>query len=198
MQRRTEMTNNADTRYSMMEQQLAEAVRLSRQGQNAEARRLLVQILEREPNNEKAWLWLGRILPDLAQRRYCLERVLKLDPDNVHAHEALEVLSVLEALNTEEKPDRVPVRPSGAPTGALSPETLSRTASVRRIGDYLVELGYVRREVVERIATRQQSLRQQGKEFSLGNLLLDASLISHEQLYAAVREQEMAYQACFT
>jgi hypothetical protein len=182
----------------MIEQQLAEAARLSRQGQDAEARRLLVQILEIEPNNEQAWLWLGRILPDLAQRRYCLERVLKLSPENAQAHEALEVLSVLEALSTDENPERQPVRPADTPTGALSAETLSRTASVRRIGDYLVELGYVRREVVERIATRQQALRQQGKEFSLGNLLLDASLISHEQLYAAVREQEMAYQACFT
>lgn len=182
----------------MMEQQLAEAVRLSRQGQDAEARRLLVQILERQPNNEQAWLWLGRILPDLAQRRYCLERVLKLNPENAQAHEALEVLSVLEALRTDEKLEQPAERPVGAPDGALSPETVGRAASVRRIGDYLVELGYVRREVVERIATRQQALRQQGKEFSIGNLLLDASLISHEQLYAAVREQEMAYQACFT
>lgn len=185
----------------MSEQQLAEAVRLSRQGQDAEARRLLVQILERQPSNEQAWLWLGRILPDIAQRRYCLERVLKLNPESSQAHEALEVLSVLEALSTDEKPERPPERPlagaTGA-TGALSPDTLSRAASVRRIGDYLVELGYVRREVVERIAARQQALRQQGKEFSLGNLLLDASLISHEQLYTAVREQEIAYQACFT
>lgn len=182
----------------MSEQQLAEAVRLSRHGHNVEARRVLVRILERQPDNEQAWLWLGRILPDLAQRRYCLQRVLKLNTESVQAREALEVLSVLEALSTDAQPDQAPIRPTGAPTGALSPETLSRAASVRRIGDYLVELGYVRRELVERIATRQQVLRQQGKEFSLGNLLLDASLVSHEQLYAAVREQEKAYQECFT
>jgi hypothetical protein len=170
----------------MSDQQFVEAVRLARHGEQVEAKRLFVQILDQHPDHEQSWLWLGRILPDLAQRRYCLDRVLKINPENQQARDALGVLSVIEELTdigTEQ-----PVRHVATPA----------TQRVRRIGDFLVDLGYVTREAVERVAIRQRLLREQGKEFSLGNLLLDASLITHEQLYAAVRGQEQEYQACFT
>ena len=168
----------------MSDELLAEAIQLARRGNNDEARRLFVQILEARPNEESPWLWLGRILPTIEQRRYCLERVLKINPTNIEARNAIEVLGFLEAL-----------QPITASDG--NGQRATSNAQVRRIGDYLVELGYVRREDVEGVATRQEALRAQGKEFSIGNLLLDYRLVTHEQLYAAVREQEQAYQACF-
>ncbi len=169
----------------MNDDRLDEAITLARRGHYEDARRLFVQVLESQPNSEFAWLWLGRILPTVEQRRYCLERVLKINPTNNQARNALDVLGFLEALQ--------PV--SSNEVGQT--QQASTATEVRRIGDYLVELGYVRREDVEGVATRQAALRAQGKEFTIGNLLLDYRYVTHEQLYAAVREQERAYQACF-
>ncbi len=56
------------------------------------ARQLLTQSLKLDPNNEMAWLWLSRTTDDPARQLQCVERALKLNPDNAQAkalHEKL-------------------------------------------------------------------------------------------------------------
>ncbi len=56
------------------------------------ARRLLSQVVQRDPRNEQAWLWLSGTLEDSERMRYCLQRVLQLNPHNQAAAAALEDL----------------------------------------------------------------------------------------------------------
>ncbi len=57
------------------------------------ARQLLSQAVQLDPQNERGWLWLSGALPDAAQRRYCLERVLAINPQNEVAKRGLASLA---------------------------------------------------------------------------------------------------------
>jgi len=48
-------------------------------------RNLLMQSLRLEPENEMAWLWLSRTVSDPEKKVQCLERALKINPDNPQA-----------------------------------------------------------------------------------------------------------------
>lgn len=54
-----------------------------------EARRLLKQVLDEDPHNPRAWLLLASAVSSSKQAVLCLERALKLDPDNQQAREQL-------------------------------------------------------------------------------------------------------------
>ncbi len=75
------------------------ATLLSKQGITAlqsgdimQARELLSQALQIAPADEHAWLWLSGAVTSDAERRYCLERVLAINPAHVHARRGLEQL----------------------------------------------------------------------------------------------------------
>lgn len=46
---------------------------------------LLITVLEQDENDEGAWLWMTRCVDDLETKRECFERVLSVNPSNVHA-----------------------------------------------------------------------------------------------------------------
>ncbi len=48
----------------------------------AKGRELLMQSLKIEPKNELAWLWLSRTIAEPKKKIQCLERALKLNPNN--------------------------------------------------------------------------------------------------------------------
>ncbi len=52
------------------------------QKDTAKGRDLLMQSLKIEPKNEMAWLWLSRTMPEPQKKIQCLERALKLNPNN--------------------------------------------------------------------------------------------------------------------
>lgn len=58
-------------------------------GHKTEARGLLAQVIQQDPENAQAWLYLAAAVDTTAQRRTCLERVLALDPHNAVAQRAL-------------------------------------------------------------------------------------------------------------
>lgn len=71
-------------------QSLLEAgIQAAKAGNRATGRRLLTQVVEADPENDVAWMWLASCMTTVADRRRCLERVLELDPDNVRAKQAL-------------------------------------------------------------------------------------------------------------
>lgn len=61
-------------------------------GRKKQARGPLLKILEQEPRNEMAWLYLCSTSSTPQERRLCLQRVLQINPKNETAREALENL----------------------------------------------------------------------------------------------------------
>lgn len=61
-------------------------------GDKDRAFEFLVQALHNDQHNERAWLWLSGTVSDMAQRRYCLEWVLAINPQNAMAQKGLSSL----------------------------------------------------------------------------------------------------------
>lgn len=79
-------TNNVDA-------QLNQAIALVQTGNLETGRRLLAQVLAREPDNADAWLWLSTAVDSQDKRAECLRRVLSIDPNNKAAWERLAALT---------------------------------------------------------------------------------------------------------
>lgn len=71
---------------------LKEAIAAAKAGQRPRARELLLELVEAEPDNETAWLWLSGLLPTLRERIVALETALKLNPLNPHTSQQLHKL----------------------------------------------------------------------------------------------------------
>jgi hypothetical protein len=77
----------------MSEDVLQRAVELYRQGKTEQAAGLLSALVEREPKNASAWYGLAVCLKDTAQKRYCLQRTLSLNPEHAQARQMQEQLT---------------------------------------------------------------------------------------------------------
>ncbi len=73
----------------MTESQLSAGIALAKAGQNAEARKLLTKVVQRDPNSVLGWLWLAGVVETTERRCDCLERVLQLNPQNQVVRRAL-------------------------------------------------------------------------------------------------------------
>ena len=71
---------------------LQEAINLARAGQKEEARVLFMQIIQQNPRDETAWLWLSDCLPDDQQRIQAFETCLRFNPESHRARIALDLL----------------------------------------------------------------------------------------------------------
>jgi len=68
-----------------MEQELKEAILSIKKGNTTQGRHMLVEILQNDPKNEDAWLWMSKCVTDPELKRYCYERVLTINPTNQEA-----------------------------------------------------------------------------------------------------------------
>jgi len=66
-----------------------QAISSIKSGDKQTGRRLLTEIIEDDPKNEIAWLWLTKTVDTLEQQRQCLQQVLSINPKNVTAIQAL-------------------------------------------------------------------------------------------------------------
>jgi twitching motility two-component system response regulator PilG len=82
------------TKHNLM---LAEAVTAAKLGQRPLARRMLNEIIEQDPRNENAWLWIAALSETGAEGTLALERVLEINPNNQKALNALAVLRLKES-----------------------------------------------------------------------------------------------------
>jgi tetratricopeptide (TPR) repeat protein len=91
------------------------------------ARRLLMESLRLEPNNEMAWLWLSRTTDDRAKQLQCLDRALKINPAN---HQALELKQKLLDTTSPAADDAPPEpRATGESRPAVKPIKAERHTS---------------------------------------------------------------------
>jgi tetratricopeptide (TPR) repeat protein len=84
-------------------------IEAAKAGEKDKARRLLEQVVEADPDNETAWLWLSAAVDTRGERIRCLEMALKLHPANQDAKMALEWLrsGVLSELSPQVETERV-------------------------------------------------------------------------------------------
>ncbi len=64
---------------------LQEGVAAAKSGRKEEARELLVELTELDPNNELAWLWLATLAKDIEEASRHTLRVLQINPNNERA-----------------------------------------------------------------------------------------------------------------
>ena len=76
----------------MSTEQLSAAVQLIKAGNKLAALPILREIVQNDPNNENAWLWLYSCVEKPEQKIYCLQQALKANPGNENARKTLEKL----------------------------------------------------------------------------------------------------------
>jgi len=74
---------------------LQEAIDAIRQGQRRRARDLLTRLIRADQSNPEYWLWMSSVVDSLKERKYCLEMVLRLDPDNQQARQGLVMIGAV-------------------------------------------------------------------------------------------------------
>jgi len=100
----------------MSSQDLNRAIQLARAGDKKAARQILLRLVQEQPTNEMAWIWLADTMPDDARRIATLKQCLKMIPQSQVARKALQVLeSAQKPAAPLEKPaePRPVVRPAG-------------------------------------------------------------------------------------
>jgi tetratricopeptide (TPR) repeat protein len=68
---------------------ISRAITAYKSGNIEKAVELFLQVVKNNPNSENAWLWLSACVNNVEQKRYCLEKVLYINPNNEHARQAL-------------------------------------------------------------------------------------------------------------
>jgi tetratricopeptide (TPR) repeat protein len=68
---------------------LTDGIAAAKAGKRAEARELLLRVVNADENNVRAWLWLSGVVTTLEDREVCLQNVLALDPENEAAQRGL-------------------------------------------------------------------------------------------------------------
>lgn len=104
-----------------MRQDILQQARLAIEAENFEqARRLLGQLLQANPDNDDAWVLLARVIKTPEWQRACLERALAINPESKAAKQAL----LTWILDTEaDSPPPVAPLASPAPAPATSVST---------------------------------------------------------------------------
>lgn len=73
----------------MASEKLSQAVQLIKSGNKVAALPILKEVVQAEPNNENAWLWLYSCVGNVEQKKYCLQQALRINSNNQKASEAL-------------------------------------------------------------------------------------------------------------
>lgn len=79
--------------YENLQTVLDNAITAARTGDTATARRLLKRVLEDNPDNELALMWMASSVNSPAERRAYLQQVVRINPNNQRARDALAQLS---------------------------------------------------------------------------------------------------------
>lgn len=73
-----------------LERNLRDGIEAARRGDKLTARRLLQQVLQQDRSNETALMWMASVVDTVPEKRAYLEQVLRLNPGNERARQALE------------------------------------------------------------------------------------------------------------
>ncbi len=168
---------------------LQEAQRAVQAKEHEQARRLLMDLLSRQPRHEQGWLLLASVVDDPNKAIDCLERVLALNPGNTQARELLALaqrerdrLAALSTLKAEPEADEVALTEPG-----------DEERAVPRLGQYLLDFKFITAEQLKAALVIQRRARDTGQMRRLGDILLEQGAITEERLNFALREQNRSF-----
>ncbi|HXV43536.1 MAG TPA: hypothetical protein VEC96_10785, partial [Anaerolineae bacterium] len=95
------------------------AITAIRSGRKEEGRQLLNLLIQQNPNNEMAWLWMSSVVNSDEQRARCLYHVLAINPDNELARRGLQLLGIVVS---DSRPVKVPRDSQPIPIQKPQPE----------------------------------------------------------------------------
>lgn len=72
---------------------LQQAAKLYKNGEKRQAAKILSNLLKKEPDNASAWYGLALCLDDTDRKKYCLHKILDLNPDHEKAQQALNIIT---------------------------------------------------------------------------------------------------------
>jgi hypothetical protein len=90
---------------ALMATSLELAITAIRSNRKEEGRQLLNLLIQENPNNEMAWLWMSSVVNTDEQRARCLYHVLAINPDNQIARRGLKLLGIVVS---DSRPVKVP------------------------------------------------------------------------------------------
>ena len=94
-QRRRENVPPTKLQQATEQIRLRQAIKLIKSGDKDGGRTILIDIVASNPESEAAWLLLTSVVsPD--KRAFCLEKALRIDPNNIEAKQYLEQLKASE------------------------------------------------------------------------------------------------------
>jgi len=97
---------------------LNQAIQYIKSGNKQSALPLLKEVVQSEPKNELAWLWLYACLDSYEQKKYCLQKAIEINPNNQNSRKTLEKLleqqnpPILQHAQNKEQP--IEIRQSSA------------------------------------------------------------------------------------
>jgi tetratricopeptide (TPR) repeat protein len=94
---------------------LRQAVQLARDGKRVEARDIFLRIVEEDPRNELAWMWLAGLVDSLEDKIIACENVLTINPSNEKA------IAYLEKLKRRKESERPGAKTEKTPTAPKNP-----------------------------------------------------------------------------
>ncbi|MBP7227691.1 MAG: hypothetical protein KA988_01155, partial [Longilinea sp.] len=106
---------------------LQNAIDALQAGQKAQAIQALRQVIQQEPRNPTAWVWLARALDDPQKQEDCLQRALQIDPNHsfalstqaeLRAARSAQRSSPLRSLSYEEIAGENPFQPGSSSSGS--------------------------------------------------------------------------------
>ncbi len=97
----------------MAAKELSDAIQLIKSGNRQAALPILKEILQANPKDEQAWLWLYACVDKVEEKRVCLQKALEVNPDNQSTRAALQkltepVASVVEQISAEQATPTAP------------------------------------------------------------------------------------------
>ncbi len=98
---------------------LRTAIQAAQGGNKAIARHILEQVIDQDPHNELAWIWMASVAETLDERRNCLQKVLAINPKNERAKQALA------------RVDRPAAAPAAPPPSSATPRLEEAPAELR-------------------------------------------------------------------
>src|SRR4051812_25015160 len=75
---------------------MQQGIRQVREGHMGQAYLIFKKVIERDPRNEFAQIWISVTSEDRAEKRAALEKALEINPNSQHAKEALRILNAAE------------------------------------------------------------------------------------------------------
>jgi tetratricopeptide (TPR) repeat protein len=195
---------------------LQQGIEAARNGDRQRAYELIRQAILEDSQHAPAWYYMSFLIDDVARQREYLEWALKLDPNYAEAREALDQLRIRQVVASARSIVGPEHRPAARKIGdylvdqelisaAQRDEALAELARIdartkrgtleaakaKRLGDILLERGWLTPQQLADALVRQQRDRSRGgqRPERLGEYLLAGALVSDDQLRAALAAQ---------